>query len=56
MEDADLIAFGGPTHAFGMSPDATREVAHTKHQDADLVSQGGGIREWIDGLPRGLQI
>lgn len=52
VEDADLIVIGGPTHAFGMSRAATREDAHTKHEDAELVSQHGGIREWIDGLPR----
>jgi hypothetical protein len=36
-----------------MSREATREDAHTKHPDEELVSQGPGIREWIESLPRG---
>lgn len=49
--DVDLLVAGGPTHAFSMSRERTRE---------DAARQGGrtravftGLREWIDGLPSG---
>lgn len=47
--DVDLLVVGGPTHAFSMSREATRKDATTKTEEP-LVSQGAGIREWIDGL------
>lgn len=49
--DVDLVVAGGPTHAFSMSRERTRE---------DAARQGGrtravftGLREWVDGLPVG---
>lgn len=47
--DADLVVVGGPTHAFGMSRASTRTDAGTKFPEP-LVSQGIGVREWLDGL------
>jgi hypothetical protein len=46
----DLLVVGGPTHAFGLTRERTRE---------DAVRQGGhptggadvGVREWLDALP-----
>lgn len=44
----DLLVVGGPTHAFSMSRQSTRE---------DAVKQGAGtdpsfgVREWLEGLP-----
>jgi hypothetical protein len=45
----DLIVVGGPTHAFGMSRPRTREDA-AKQGHAPLISQGIGVREWLDSL------
>jgi hypothetical protein len=50
-EDLDLLVVGGPTHAFSMSRASTREDARTKSTDGSVISQGVGLREWIDGLP-----
>ncbi|PKQ25851.1 MAG: flavodoxin [Actinobacteria bacterium HGW-Actinobacteria-4] len=47
----DLLVVGGPTHAFSMSRESTRKDAIAKTPEP-LVSQGAGIREWIDGLKR----
>lgn len=50
----DLLAVGGPTHAFGMTRDSTRADAQNQ-ADGPVVSSGGGIREWLDsltGVPR----
>jgi hypothetical protein len=49
--DADLLVIGGPTHAFSMSRASTRADAHAKNPDAEIVSVGHGLREWIDSLP-----
>lgn len=43
----DLVVVGGPTHAFSMSRESTREDAATKGA-GPLVSQGDGVREWLD--------
>ena len=43
--DVDLLVVGGPTHAFSMSTDATRESA--RQQGAAHIP-AMGIREWIE--------
>jgi hypothetical protein len=45
--DVALLIVGGPTHAFGMSRPQTRADA-TKQASGHVVSQGRGIREWLD--------
>jgi len=47
--DVGLLVVGGPTHAFGMSRAGTRADA-AKHATSPLVSQGIGVREWLDSL------
>jgi Flavodoxin domain len=47
-EDVELVVAGGPTHAFGMSRESTREDA-AKH--GPLVSRTG-VREWLEGLEK----
>ncbi|CAB4862924.1 MAG: flavodoxin [Actinobacteria bacterium] len=54
--DVDLLVVGGPTHAFGMSRPTTRQSARDQmrnHDDvpAGVVSEGIGVREWLDQLP-----
>jgi hypothetical protein len=44
-----LLVVGAPTHAFGLSRDSTRQDARRRAGGA-IVSQGIGIREWLDGL------
>ena len=48
----DLVVVGGPTHAFGMSRESTREDAATKGA-GPLVSQGDGVREWLERVSFG---
>jgi hypothetical protein len=46
-DEVTLLAVGGPTHAFGMSRDSTREAA------ADKGATGGsaaGIRDWLESV------
>jgi hypothetical protein len=43
--DVDLLVVGGPTHAFSMSTERTRESA--KQQGAEHIPSRG-IREWIE--------
>ena len=50
--DVGLLVVGGPTHAFGLSRPATREDA-TRQAGGHVVSQGIGLREWLETLPRG---
>lgn len=50
--DVDLLVVGGPTHAFGMTRPNTRQDA-AKQAGRPVVSQGVGIREWIEGLDTG---
>ena len=45
-EDLDLLVIGGPTHAFGMTRPNTRKSA-ADQTEAELVSRGIGIREWL---------
>lgn len=49
--DVGLLVVGGPTHAFAMSRSSTRSDAH--RQGATHGNSETGIREWLDGLPRG---
>jgi flavorubredoxin len=47
--DLDLLVVGGPTHAFGLSRQSTREDAATKaHRQVESAAMG--LREWLDGL------
>ena len=48
-ESTELLIVGGPTHAFGMSRVGTRETAAGQAGER-LVSQGIGVREWLDAL------
>jgi hypothetical protein len=55
-DDVDLLVVGCPNHAWSMPRPSTREDA-AKQADGPLVSQGIGVREWLDRvtLPRGLR-
>lgn len=48
----DVLVLGGPTHAFSMSRASTRVDAHKQSADGNVVSEGIGLREWIEQLPR----
>jgi hypothetical protein len=48
-DDVGLLVVGGPTHAFGMSRQGTRQDA-AKQAKEGLVSTGIGVREWLAGL------
>lgn len=50
-EPVDLVVVGGPTHAFSMSREGTREDAVRK--GATQAGTGIGIREWLDRLAPG---
>ena len=45
--DVRLLVVGGPTHAFGMPREATREGA-IKDYGADIPDTGAGLHEWLD--------
>jgi Flavodoxin domain len=47
----DLIVVGGPTHAFSMTRESTREDAF--RQGATRGSTAVGVREWLEHLHRG---
>ncbi|MGB3375410.1 MAG: flavodoxin domain-containing protein [Microbacterium sp.] len=47
--DIDLLVLGGPTHAFSMSRDTTRQDAVRRGASTDDARTG--IRDWIGGLP-----
>jgi len=51
LNDADLVAIGGPTHAHSMSRAATRkaavDAAHDKALPVDASAEGPGLREWF---------
>ena len=49
-EDVDLVVVGGPTHAFSMTRQNTREDAKRQGAPGDPEH---GIREWIEHLQRG---
>jgi hypothetical protein len=40
-----LLVVGGPTHAFGMSRESTREDARRRGSTAEIAM---GVREWIE--------
>jgi hypothetical protein len=48
-ESTELLVVGGPTHAFGISRVGTRVTAAREAGDR-LVSQGIGVREWLDAF------
>jgi hypothetical protein len=50
--DVELLVVGGPTQGFSMSRKGTRQGALKETTDP-LVSQGIGIREWLEGLSKG---
>ena len=54
--DVDLLVVGSPNHAWSMPRPSTRQDAAAK-ADIPLVSQGIGVREWLDSaaLPAGLR-
>lgn len=45
--DIDLLVLGAPNHAWSLPRAGTRQDAATK-TDQPLVSQGIGVREWLD--------
>src|SRR5215204_1687443 len=47
--DVDLLVVGGPTHAFGMSRERTRESAAVQAA-GEVVSAGEGLREWLGAV------
>lgn len=47
----DVVLVGGPTHVFSMSRVSTRQGA--VQRGAAGTDLGGGIREWLEGLPQG---
>jgi len=53
--DADLVVAGGPTHAFSMSRPNTRQSAADQADGRELVSRGGGLREWLEQAGPGLR-
>lgn len=50
-DPVDLVVVGGPTHAFSMTRDGTREDA--VRQGADPAHARSGIRDWIEALQPG---
>jgi len=48
-DEVDLLVAGGPTHAFGLSRESTRQDAATTGGDAEAAA-GIGLREWIEAL------
>ena len=48
-DDVSLLLVGGPTHAFGMSRQGTRQTA-AEQAEQRLVSTGIGLREWLRAL------
>lgn len=55
--DADAVVVGGPTHAFGMSRDSSRDDARRQAgaHGVTPVSTGDGMREWIQRIASGLR-
>ena len=51
-DDVALLVVGGPTHAFGMSRERTRESA-VAQAAGGVVSAGGGLREWLGAVTGG---
>ena len=54
--DVDLLIVGAPNHAWSLPRPATRQDAAGK-ADGPLVSQGIGVREWLEAatLPAGIR-
>lgn len=54
--DVDLLIVGAPNHAWSLPRPATRQDAAGK-TDGPLVSQGIGVREWLEAatLPAGIR-
>lgn len=55
--DVDLIVVGAPTHAFGLSREATREDAAQRAGGATATDRAVGAREWLfaaHSVPAGL--
>jgi hypothetical protein len=50
--EVELLVVGGPTHAFGLSRQGTRQSAAQQAQGG-LVSAGIGLREWLGTLHKG---
>lgn len=48
--DLDLLVVGGPTHAFGLSRPNTRQDAAREAPGGSVISQGYGLREWLNEL------
>jgi hypothetical protein len=46
----DVLVVGAPTHAFGLSRPSTRKSAADQRPGRPLVSQGRGVREWLESL------
>jgi flavorubredoxin len=54
--DAGLLVVGGPTHAHGMSREATRRSAASDEKNVNPEpTVSPGLREWIDRLPLGVE-
>lgn len=51
-DDIDLLVVGGPTHAFGLSRERTRESAAAQAVEG-VVSAREGLREWLGGVTGG---
>jgi hypothetical protein len=51
-EGVDLLVVGAPTHALSLSRPESRRSAE-EQAEGELVSTGPGLREWLEGLPRG---
>ena len=47
--DVRLLVVGGPTHAFGMTKEATREGA-IKQYGAEIADTSLGLHEWLDAV------
>lgn len=50
-EPVDLVVIGGPTHAFAMTRESTRQDA--VRQGATHGSKDVGVREWLEQLRQG---
>ncbi len=53
--DIDLLVIGGPTHAFSMSRETTRQGGREQAKGFGItpVSQGIGVRDWLAAAPAG---
>jgi hypothetical protein len=46
-----LLVVGGPTHAFGLSREGTRDDARRQLPAGQAAPSSTGIREWLETLP-----